>query len=302
MNRGAARVRIGAGVVIALALAATFAGASPAMAATAVPLGTLDGYNVLAATTVTNSGVTTVNDGDVGLSPGSAVTGFPPGIINDGVQHVADAQALQAQSDWTTAYNQAASQASTATIVGDLDGQTFTPGVYDGGAILNSGTVTLNGAGVYIFRASSSLTMANASTVLFTNGATQCNAFWTVETSATIGTTATIAGTILARQSISVNTGATVDGRLLASAGAVTLLGDTINRATGCGTRPAIVPSTPIVVAAPPGSGGSGSGLPVTGVNPLPLGIPAFSVLILGTIFVLYAARRRRATGGTPRG
>jgi Ice-binding-like len=286
-----------------LAFAATFAGASPAMAATAVPLGTLDGYNVLAATTVTNTGATVVNDGDVGLSPGSAVDGFPPGIINDGVKHVADAQALQAQSDWTTAFDEANSQASTQVGVADLSGLIFTPGVYDGDVISNTGTVTLSGTAnsVFIFRAASAITIANASTIVFSNGASPCNVFWTVDGSATIGTTATFVGTLLARTSISAATGATIGGRLLASTGAVTLQGNTINRdVTNCGARPAIVPSTPVAGGSGSGSGSgsataAASGLPGTGVDPLPLGIPAALVLIVGAALVFYAARRRRA-------
>jgi Ice-binding-like len=294
--RPAARLRVSAGVVIALALAATFAGASPAMAATVVPLGTLDGYNVLAATTVTNTGATIVNDGDVGLSPGSAVVGFPPGIINNGVQHVADAQALQAQSDWTVAFDEANSQGPpTQTGLTDLSGLTLTPGIYDGGAISNSGTLTLSGTAnsVFIFRAASALTIDNGSTIEFSGGATQCNVFWTVEGSATIGTTATFVGTVLARASISAATGATIGGRLLASTGAVTLQGNTINRdVADCGARPAIVPSTPIAAALPSAPVG---GLPGTGVDPLPAGIPAIMVLIVGAALVLYAARRRHA-------
>ena len=291
--RRSARVRVSASVVIALALAATFAGASPAVAATTVPLGTLDGFNVLAATTVTSTGATIVNDGDVGLYPGSAVVGFPPGIINNGIEHVADAQALQAQKDWTTAYGDATGQGPpTQTGIIDLAGLTLTTGVYDGDAISNSGTLTLKGdsSSVFIFRAASTLTIANGSTIAFTGGATQCNVFWTVESSATIGTSATFAGTILARGSISAATGATIGGRLLASTGAVTLQGNTINRGVAdCGPRPAIVPSTPIATV---------PGLPLTGINPLPAGIPALLVLAGGVGFVTYAARRKRSADG----
>jgi hypothetical protein len=297
-----ARLSLSGSVVLALALAATFAGASPAFAATTVPLGTLDGFNVLAATTVTNTGATVVNDGDVGLYSGSAVTGFPPGVINNGVQHVADAQALQAQGDWTTAFNQAASQGPpTQTGLLDLSGLTLTAGIYDGGVISNSGAVTLDGnaSAVFIFRAASALTIDNGSTVLLTGGATQCNVFWTVDGSATIGTTAAFLGTLLARGSISAATGATIGGRLLASTGAVTLQGNTINRnVADCGARPAIVASTPVAAAAPGSGSGSAarSGLPLTGVDPLPLGIPAALVVLLGTAFVIFDVRRKRGS------
>jgi hypothetical protein len=296
-----AKFRLSGVVVVVLALAATFAGASPAMAATVVPLGTLDGFNVLAATTVTSTGATVINDGDLGLYSGSAVVGFPAGVINNGVQHVADAQALQAQSDWTTAFNQAASQGPpTQTGLLDLATHTYTAGIYDGGVISNTGTVTLSGSStdVFIFRASSALTIGNASTVLLTGGATQCNVFWTVDGSATIGTTANFKGTLLARASISAATGATIGGRLLASTGAVTLQGNTINRdVADCGARPAIVASTPLAAAAPsaPVSGsGARRGLPMTGVDPLPLAIPAALVVLVGTAFVIFGARRKR--------
>jgi type VI secretion system secreted protein VgrG len=125
--------------------------------------------------------------------------------------------------------------------------------------------------------------------------------FWTVASSATIGTNATFAGTILARTSISVATGATIGGRLLASTGAVTLQGNTINRdLAGCGARPAIVPSSPIVTAAPPTAAPSraSSGLALTGINPLPIGIPALLALGIGLAFVIYRARRRTSADG----
>ncbi|MCU1471785.1 MAG: Sortase [Glaciihabitans sp.] len=296
--RRGVRLRVNAALVVALALAATFAGASPAFAATTVPLGTLDGYNVLAATTVTNTGATIVNDGDVGLSPGSAVVGFPPGIINNGVKHVADAQALQAKHDWTTAYGAAnGQQPPTQTGIIDLAGLTLPAGIYDGDAISNSGTLTLSGdsSSVFIFRAASTLTIENGSTIAFSGGATQCNVFWTVASSATIGTTAVFAGTLLARGSISAATGATIGGRLLASTGAVTLQGNTINRdVADCGARPAIVPSSPVVRATRPPAG---SGLALTGVDPLPAGIPALMALTVGAAFVIYTARRKRSAG-----
>lgn len=110
-----------------------------------VGLGTADSYEVLAATTVTNTGGSTVNNGDVGLSPGTSVTGFPPGLINNGVIHAADAQAEQAQVDLTTAYNDAAGRTVDQTGLTELGTQTFDPGVYSGGALTLNGTVTLRG-------------------------------------------------------------------------------------------------------------------------------------------------------------
>jgi hypothetical protein len=204
-----------------------------AVTPTTVGLGTADSYNVLAGTTVTNSGATVVNIGDVGLSSGTAITGFPPGIINNGVIHAADAQAEQAQTDLTTAYNDAAGTTLDNTVPEvDLGNQVLQPGVYSGDALSLTGTVTLNGdaSSVFIFQAVSALITASASTAAFAGGANHCNVFWQVGSSATLGSNSAFAGTIIALQSISANTGTTIDGRLLARDGAVTLLSNVITR------------------------------------------------------------------------
>ena len=229
------------GAVAALSVV-TLAFASGALAAQApVSLGTTASYAVLAGTTVTNTGPTTVG-GNLGLSPGSSVTGFPPGLVSGGVQNVANAAAVQAQSDLVTAYNDAAGRTPATTVAGDtLGGLTLTAGLYSGGALDLTGTLTLDAQGdsgaVFIFQAASTLITASASQVKLVNGASPCNVFWQVGSSATLGTTTSFKGTILALTSIGLNTGATVDGRLLARNGAVTLDSNTVNE-LGCSGAP----------------------------------------------------------------
>ena len=192
-----------------------------------VPLGTAEAFAVLGASTVTNTGPSVIN-GDLGVSPGTAVTGFPPGIVN-GTIHVADAVALQAQSDLTTAYNDAAGRACDVDLTDqDLGGLTLTSGVYcfSSSAQL-TGTVTLDAQGdsnaVFIFQIGSTLTTASNSSVSLINGALLCNVFWQIGSSATLGTTTDFKGNILALASITMTTSATLDGRALAQTGAVTL-------------------------------------------------------------------------------
>jgi hypothetical protein len=227
-------------VALALALA------SSARAATPVPLGTAEPFAVLAGSTVTNTGPTVIN-GDLGLSPGTAVTGFPPGTVN-GSQHVTDAVAAQAQTDLTTAYNDAAGQAPTGTVSADLGGQRLAPGVYRSASSLGlTGALTLDAQGnanaVFIFQAGSTLTTASASSVNLVNGAQACNVFWQVGSSATLGTASTFRGSVLALTSITATTGATVDGRLLARNAAVTLDSNTITRSRCATPTPSPTPS-----------------------------------------------------------
>jgi hypothetical protein len=217
---------------------ACLAGAPAARAAMApVSLGTAADYGVLAASTVTNTGSTTIT-GDLGLSPGTAITGFPPGQVK-GTINAANGAALQAQNDLTAAYNAAAASAITATIPVELGGTTVTPGVYasPAGTFGITGTLTLDAQGnpnaVFIFRAASTLITASASNVVLVNGAQAANVFWVVGSSATLGTYSIIQGNIMAQASVTVTTGTTVDGRVLARAAAVTLDSDTITVPTG---------------------------------------------------------------------
>jgi uncharacterized repeat protein (TIGR01451 family) len=203
-------------------------GSSPsAAAATAPPLGTEQTFAVLGASTVTNTGSSVIT-GNLGVNPGTAITGFPPGILT-GVIHAADAEALQAQNDTTTAYIDLASQACTSDLTGqDLGGKTLVPGVYcfSSSAQL-TGALTLNAGGdpsaVWVFKTGSTLTTASNSSVLLTNGGQPCNVFWQIGSSATLGTGTSFVGNILALTSITLTTGANVSGRALARNGAVTM-------------------------------------------------------------------------------
>jgi hypothetical protein len=231
--------RLAAVAGLAVAAAALIGAAGPAVACTRaaavpVPLGTAAHFAVLAAATVTNTGPTVIT-GDLGLSPGTAVTGFPPGRVI-GTVYRADSVAAQAQADLTTAYNDAAAQPATATIPTELGGTAETSGVYvsAAGTFGITGTVTLNAKGnpnaVFIFKAASTLITASASNVKLVNGAKAANVFWVVGSSATLGTYSTFRGNIMALASITVTTGVTIQGRALARTAAVTLDTDTITK------------------------------------------------------------------------
>lgn len=193
-----------------------------------VPMGTSADFGVLAGSAITNTGASVIA-GDLGISPSNAssVTGFPPGNVT-GTTHFADGVALQAKSDLTTAYNNAAGRICNTTIAADLGGSTLVPGVYCSASSIGlTGTVTLNAQGdpdaVFIFQAGSTLTTASNATVAIINGGQSCNVFWQVGSSATIGTGSNFLGTILALDSITLTTGANTSGRILARNGAVTL-------------------------------------------------------------------------------
>jgi hypothetical protein len=215
-------------------------GASPALAAVAPSLGVAKTFAVLGASTVTNvPSVGTVLTGDLGVSPGLAITGFPPGIVT-GTTHAGDAVALQAQTDVTAAYNYLASQPCNTVLTGqDLGGMTLTPGVYcfSSSAQL-TGILKLDAQGiagaVFVFQIGSTLTTASSSLVQVINavGGSDCNVFWQVGSSATLGTYTTLAGSILALASITLTTGANVSGQALARNGAVTLHGNAVSVCT----------------------------------------------------------------------
>ena len=201
--------------------------------ASGVPIGSACTFGILAATpAVSNSGGTIVT-GDIGIWPASSITGFPPGTLT-GTEYAGDAVAQTAQGDLTVAYDYAAGAAGGTVLPADIGGQTLAPGVYkttSGQPSLGiTGTLTLSGNGVYIFQIVSSLTTAaNNSDVVLIGGATSDNVFWQVGSSATLGTTTTFAGTIMAQASISLDTGATLNGRALARTGAISLLSNPVN-------------------------------------------------------------------------
>lgn len=208
----------------------TFTTAVVACQAPQVPLGSAATFDVLAGSTVTNTGPTVITGGDLGLSPGSAVTGFPPGIMTlPAVMHITDPTAAQAQLDLTTAYIYSAGLPGGAVLAGDLSGLTFTPGLYKNSSTvqLSAGNVTLDALGdvnaVFIFQIGSTLTTIGSTQVILAGGAQAKNVFWQVSSSATLGTNSIFEGTIMSLQSISLDTGATLTGRALARNGAVTL-------------------------------------------------------------------------------
>jgi len=233
-----------------------------AVGPTTVGLGTATSFAVLAGSGITNTGPTTIT-GDVGTFPTTTETGFGS-VTLTGTNHTGDAVTQGAKNELTAAYNDAAGRTPVTTIPTELGGSTLTPGVYNSsaGTFGITGTLTLNGQGdpnaVFIFKMASTLITASSSNVVLTGSANSCNVFWQVGSSATLGTSSTLRGNVLALTSITATTGATVDGRLLARNGAVTLDTNTIIRGN-CST----VATTPA--------------LPKTGFNPkdntLPWGI-----------------------------
>ncbi|MEO8049309.1 MAG: ice-binding family protein [Acidobacteriota bacterium] len=208
----------------------------------------LSSFGVLGGSTVTNTATPTIVNGNLGVSPGSAVSGFPPGIVTSGSIHAADATAAQAQTDLTALYNQLAGNACNTDLTGvDLGGLTLTPGVYCFATSAQlTGTLTLDAQGnpnaIFIFKTGSTLTTASGSTVVLTNSASSCGVFWQLGSSATLGTGTSLVGSIVALSSITLNTGASVGGRLLARNGAVTLDGSQVTFCTGNSGAPFLQP------------------------------------------------------------
>jgi hypothetical protein len=253
-----------------------------ARAATApVDLGSAGSFAVLASTTVTNTGDTVVV-GDLGVDPGSSVTGAPQ---VSGATHRADAVAQQAQLDNGGAFDDAAARTPATPVAGDLVGRTLMPGVYKSTSSLGlTGTVTLDAQGdpqaVFIFQLGSTLVTGSQSRVAVVDGGQACNVFWQVGSSATLGTGSHLKGTVLALTSITAKTAATVEGRLLARNGAVTLDSNTITR-PGCST-PGETPSATAVpgptVSSTPSATPTGTGTPVPVPTPSVSATPTPSV------------------------
>jgi len=192
-----------------------------------VNLGTAANFAVLAGSTITNTGNTVIT-GNLGLSPGNSLVGFPPGTYS-GVVDLANPAAAAAKTDLTAAFTDAAARTGAVTIPTELGGTTLAPGVYTSaaGTFGITGTLTLNAQGnanaVWIFQAASTLITASSSNVVLMNGANALNVFWQVGSSATLGTNSSFKGTIMAQASITVTTGVAIEGRVLAQTAAVTM-------------------------------------------------------------------------------
>ena len=251
--------------------------ASSALGATSVGLGKAASFSVLGGSTITNTGQTTMF-GDLGLAPGSSVTGGPVVL---GEKHIDDAVANEAKSALTTAATTAANEASNGSAGEDLAGHAFLPGVYTASTslLLSSVSVTLNAQGdpnaVFIFQIGSTLTTGSDTSVSLINGAQACNVFWRVGSSATLGTGTHFVGTIMAADSITANTGATIHGRLLAQTAAVTLEDNTITTSTcassssgsGGGTETTTPEETAALEKAPAGETTTGGGTTTGGAT-----------------------------------
>ena len=221
------------GVLAILALVAVFTTNRLALAQVAPSLGQADGFAVLAGSAVSSTNATAVT-GDIGVSTGTAIDGFPPGTLT-GTKHSNDATAQGAQSDLTTAYNTLAGEACNTDLTGsDLGGRTLAPAVYCFSSSAGlTGTLTLDAQNhanaVWVFKIGSTLTTATDSSVVIINGGSGCNVFWQVGSSATLGTATAFEGNIVALTSITMVAGATSTGRILARNGAVTMDGDSVS-------------------------------------------------------------------------
>jgi hypothetical protein len=328
------RALIGLGALLSVSLAVTAAG-SAASAAPGDPLflGDASSFSVLAHTTVTNSGAATLLDRDLGADIALTTPGLLPGMVL-GATHLSDALALSAQTAATAAANDL--MAAPTYVVGapDLAGSTFVAGSYSSATDLNNtGVMTLQGDAddVFIFTAVADITLGGSSSMVFTGGAQACNVFWRAGAAATIGVGAAFAGTVIAGTSVNVNTDATIDGRLIAQTGQVSLLnnvftstpcisagdGDSLGGTTGPTaptlSLPPVVPAVPVVPVVPvapvvpavpavPADGNTtlaatGAELAATGVDVTRPALAAVFVALLGLIMVtgtrLRVARRR---------
>jgi hypothetical protein len=212
-----------------------------ALAASDPGLGISGTFAVLAGTTITNTGPSWIT-GELGVAPGASVAGFPPGT--SGAAHIADPAATFAETSLISAFANAAQTCDADYSGVNLGGHTLGPGAYcQSTAPTLTGTLTLNGAGVYIFEIGSTLITSAGARVQLTGGAQPCDVFWRVGSSATIGASTAFVGNVMAFSSIAILPGATLAGRALARTGAVTLDTNRIIQPTGCGyPAPAFVP------------------------------------------------------------
>ncbi len=273
-----------------------------------VPLSTSANFSVLAGQTVTNTGNSVLNL-DVGVYPGSAITGFPPGLVNaPGTQEIANAIALQGQSDLTIAYDNAAGRTLDGSLA-SISNVTVVGGTYAitaKGPLDLTGTLTLDGQNdpnsVFIFQTDSSLTTASGSSVALINGAQECNVFWQIGSSAVLGTGSTIVGNIMALTSISLEDSVTVHGRALARNGSVTLINDTFTAplcdhletpaTTTTTTTTTTIPAAATTTLAAPGPTTTVPALPGTGSS-VGMGLGVAAVTIAVGALAIGVARRK---------
>ena len=271
------------GLVLAVTAAFVFM-PMEAFAATSPTLGTVGSYSVLGHTTVTNTGPTTM-PGDLGISIGGSPVGFPPGIVGPPgtIRNAGDS--LAAQNADTAAFG-FIDQVCDTTYAGtkDLVASNLVAGVYCADAFTLTGTLTLSGSGVWIFKSASTLITSGTANVI---GGDPCSVWWREVSSATIGTGTSLTGNILASTSIELQTGASLNGRALAQTGAVTLDTNTITGAACLSASSFSSSSAP------------SPKLPNTGINPsngtnnLPGGTIS-AVIAIALISVAYLVRRNR--------
>jgi type VI secretion system secreted protein VgrG len=293
MIKSTAIAAVGIAFVIAIGAAA---GRTANAATPTIGLGTAAGFSVLAHTTVTNTGPTTL-DRALGIdAPLTSVTGFPPGLAGGGI-NAGDAVAGQAKLALTNAYIDAAGRGSTST-QGALGGLTLPDGVYALSSLTVDlvGNLTLDGQGdpssVWVFKAPSTLITASASSVTLINSASACNVFWQVSSSATLGTGSLFVGTILALTDITVTTGVTVDGRALARNGQVSLDTDTFI-SSACSQPAPIPPTRPPFTIAP-------SATPTVAPTATPIGTPAPTATPIGAATPAVAPTATPGAAATP--
>ena len=305
-----------AGVAVLSVLSIALATGAQA-ASEPVPLGTATSFAVLAHTGVSNAGPTTIT-GDLGSSVG-AITGLDSITLN-GTNHADDAVTQQAQTDLVDAYNQAAGQLPVQPVAVQLGGgPPLTPGVYSSkGALGLTGTLTLDAKGdpnaVFVFQTPSTLITETDSVVSLVGGAKACNVYWQVGSSATVGVRSQFVGTIMALATITVNTEATIQGRLLAQTGAVTLLSNTITQSSCAATPTPTASPTASPTATPTASAtavpqvrnvprggvatGDGSTIPdaAGGGLALPVALLGGGALLVGMVTAGVRSRRVRPT------
>jgi hypothetical protein len=282
--------------VIAVGLAALILLIWPAtaFAATDPLLNTAGNFAVLSGAGMTNTGPSWIT-GAIGASS-AGITGFPPGTA--GPQHIGDSTYTTAETDLVGTFTRAAAEPTTTDYSNvNLGGLTLGPGVYNQStAPTLTGTLTLSGGGIYIFKIGSTLVTATGARVSLVNGAQPCDIFWVVGSSATINPSTTFVGNIMALASIQMLTGATLNGRALARTAAVTLDTNRIIQPSGC--VGSFTQSFPTPAYVPPPAGNilpATLGVPWEFINEIPwLLVMAVGAGFGATVLVVSNRRRRR--------